>query len=254
MSVIGLDHVQLAMPAGGEADARGFYADVLGLPEIPKPADFAQRGGCWFETHAVKIHLGVDSHFHPATKAHPGLLVDDLQAIGARCRDKGYELLPGGGAIDGFERLFVKDPFGNRLELLQKRAAPSQQAPGIVRRRSRYAFDDTVSRLTSAIESKGATLFAVVDHAGEAARVGLSMPPTKLLIFGNPKAGTPLMLAAPSLAIDLPLKVLVWGERDGSAWMAFNDAHYLADRHGLARAQSTALAAVDALTAALAAP
>jgi len=253
MSVIGVDHVQLAMPAGGEAQARAFYGEVLGLPELPKPAELAQRGGCWFETPAVKIHLGVDSDFHAATKAHPGLLVDDLQAIGARCREMGYEILPGGGAIDGFERLFVKDPFGNRLELLQRSAASAHQARGIVSRRSRYPFDDTVSRLIGAIQSRGATLFSVVDHAGEAARVGLIMPPTKLLIFGSPKAGTPLMLAAPSVAIDLPLKLLVWEQGDGSAWMAFNEPQFLAERHGLAREQAAALSVVDALTAALAA-
>ena len=102
------------------------------------------------------------------------------------------------------------------------------------------------------VVSKGAMVFAVIDHAGEAARVGLTMPPTKLLIFGSPNAGTALMLAAPSLAIDLPLKILVWEETGGSVWLAYNTAEYLADRHGLARGQSVALAAVDALTAALA--
>ena len=125
---------------------------------------------------------------------------------------------------------------------------------GIATRRSRYPFDETVARLMAEVESKGATVFAVIDHAGEAARVGLTMRPTKLLIFGSPKAGTPLMLAAPSLAIDLPLKILVWEETDASVWMAYNTAEYLADRHGLARPQSAALKAVEALTAALAQP
>jgi uncharacterized protein (DUF302 family) len=126
---------------------------------------------------------------------------------------------------------------------------------GIATRRSRYPFDETVARLVTEVESKGATVFAVVDHAGEAARVGFTMRPTKLLIFGSPKAGTPLMLAAPSLAIDLPLKILVWEEEAGGpAWMAYNTAEYLADRHGLPRPQSAALQAVEALTAALAQP
>ena len=126
---------------------------------------------------------------------------------------------------------------------------------GIATRRSRYPFAETVARLLTEVESKGATVFAVVDHAGEAARVGFTMRPTKLLIFGSPKAGTPLMLAAPSLAIDLPLKILVWEEEtDRSAWMAHNTAEYLADRHGLPRPQSAALKAVEALTAALAQP
>ncbi len=123
---------------------------------------------------------------------------------------------------------------------------------GICACRSRYSFEETVARLTAEVNSKGATLFAIIDHAGEAARVGLTMPPTKLLIFGSPQAGTPLMLAAPSLAIDLPLKILVWEETGGAVWMAYNTAEYLADRHSLPRRESAALGAVSALSAALA--
>jgi uncharacterized protein (DUF302 family) len=123
---------------------------------------------------------------------------------------------------------------------------------GITTRRSRYPFDETVARLITGVESKGAKVFAVIDHAGEAARVGLTMPPTKLLIFGSPNAGTPLMLAAPSLAIDLPLKVLVWQHSDGSVELAYNTAEYLAGRHGLPSGQGAALAVVDGLTAAVA--
>jgi catechol 2,3-dioxygenase-like lactoylglutathione lyase family enzyme len=119
LSVIGIDHVQLAMPAGQEEQARTFYRDVLGLPETRKPADMAGRGGCWFESNLVKIHLGVDKDFRAATKAHPGLLVSDLQAIVERCRGRGLEIFPA-PAIEGYERIFVKDPFGNRIELLQK--------------------------------------------------------------------------------------------------------------------------------------
>ncbi|HEX4051364.1 MAG TPA: DUF302 domain-containing protein [Steroidobacteraceae bacterium] len=120
-------------------------------------------------------------------------------------------------------------------------------------RRSRFSFDETLQRLRSAIESKGATVFAVIDHAGEAARVGLRMPPTKLLIFGSPKAGTQAMLIAPSLAIDLPLKILVTEEGSGAVWMSYNTAEYLAGRHGLTREQSAALAAAEGVTAELAA-
>lgn len=123
---------------------------------------------------------------------------------------------------------------------------------GLVTRRSRYAFDETLQRLRSAIEARGATVFVVIDHGGEAARAGLTMSPTKVLIFGSPKAGTPLMLAAPSLAIDLPLKILVSEEAGGAVWMTSNSAEYLAARHGLASAQSKALAVADALTAELA--
>lgn len=119
MTIISIDHVQLAMPAGQEEQARGFYSDVLGLPETPKPPDLAQRGGCWFETDRVKIHLGVDKSFHPATKAHPGLLVSDLQAIIERCRERGFETVDD-VPLEGYRRVFVIDPFGNRLELMQK--------------------------------------------------------------------------------------------------------------------------------------
>jgi catechol 2,3-dioxygenase-like lactoylglutathione lyase family enzyme len=119
MPVIGIDHVQLAMPAGQEEQARGFYRDALGLPETPKPAELAKRGGCWFETDRVKIHLGIDKNFHPATKAHPGLLVSDLQAIIERCRDRGFAIIDD-APLDGYQRIFINDPFGNRLELMQK--------------------------------------------------------------------------------------------------------------------------------------
>jgi catechol 2,3-dioxygenase-like lactoylglutathione lyase family enzyme len=108
------------MPAGGEAQAREFYGHILGLPEIQKPPELAKRGGCWFENDLVKIHLGVDTSFHPAGKAHPGLLVEKLQQIVASCRDHGIE-----ANIDvelpGYDRIFLKDPFGNRLELLERR-------------------------------------------------------------------------------------------------------------------------------------
>jgi len=119
MPVLGVDHVQLAMPAGQEEQARRFYRDVLGVPEKLKPPEMAKRGGCWFESRLVKIHLGVDQAFRPATKAHPGLLVDDLQAIAARCREMGYEFTQD-RAMQGYDRIFVSDPFGNRVELLQK--------------------------------------------------------------------------------------------------------------------------------------
>ena len=123
---------------------------------------------------------------------------------------------------------------------------------GIVTRQSRYGFDETVSRLTTLIDAKVAKIFVVIDHAGEAAAAGLSMRPTKVLVFGSPAAGTPLMIAAPSLAIDLPLKILVAEHEDGTVSMAYNTAEYIADRHGLARSHAAALGAGDALTAALA--
>jgi uncharacterized protein (DUF302 family) len=98
---------------------------------------------------------------------------------------------------------------------------------------SRHSVDQTVAKLEATLQSKGVKLFILIDHSGEAAKVGLKMPPTKLLIFGNPKSGTPLMLAAPSIAIDLPLKILVAEDSEGKVWISYNTPEYLAERHEL---------------------
>src|SRR5580692_4452831 len=103
---------------------------------------------------------------------------------------------------------------------------------GIVDKPSKHSVDDTVEKLKGILRAKGVTLFALIDHSGEAAKAGLTMRPTKLLIFGNPKAGTPLMIAAPSSAIDLPLKILVAEDGEGKVWISYNSADYLQKRHG----------------------
>lgn len=118
MSIYAIDHVQLAMPAGAEAEAIAFYAGVLGLPEVPKPAPMAARGGCWFEVENVKIHLGVDPNFTPARKAHPALVVSNLQVLAATIADAGFGVAFD-DELEGFDRAFVNDPFGNRIELMQ---------------------------------------------------------------------------------------------------------------------------------------
>lgn len=104
---------------------------------------------------------------------------------------------------------------------------------GLVQVASRYSVDDTIKRLEAAFKEKGLQVFALIDHSGEAQKVGLQMPPTKVLIFGGPKAGTPLMVAAPSLAIDLPLKALIAEDAEGKARVTFNSAEYLKERHGV---------------------
>ena len=104
---------------------------------------------------------------------------------------------------------------------------------GIVDIRSNHSVDETVGKLNGILQAKGVTLFALVDHSGEADRVGMKMRPTKLLIFGSPKAGTPLMLAAPSIAIDLPLKILVWEDAEARVWVSYNSPAYLQERHNL---------------------
>lgn len=104
---------------------------------------------------------------------------------------------------------------------------------GIVSQRSQHSVDETVARLEKILESKGVKVFALVDHSGEAKKGGMEMRPTKLLIFGNPAAGTPVMQAAPSIAIDLPLKILIWEDSDGAAWLSWNSPEYLQQRHGV---------------------
>jgi len=120
MEILAIDHVQLAMPAYGEEDARRFYSGLLGLREVPKPAELARRGGVWFEGSAVRIHLGVEADFQPARKAHPALLVRGLAALVAHLRAAGFEAVDD-GLLPGYDRVYVSDPFGNRLELLEPR-------------------------------------------------------------------------------------------------------------------------------------
>ena len=113
-------------------------------------------------------------------------------------------------------------------------ASPSGN--GMVHLPSPYSVASTLQRLESVITTKGLTIFARIDHSGEAAKVGLKMPPTELLIFGSPKSGTPLMIASPTLALDLPLKALVWQDVDGAAWLSYNAPEYLQQRHNIPEA------------------
>jgi len=117
---------------------------------------------------------------------------------------------------------------------------------GIVDVESRHSVEETVERLRGILAAVGVTLFALVDHSGEAEKVGMKMRPTKLLIFGNPKAGTPLMLAAPSIAIDLPLKILVWEDENGKVWASYNTPEYLGERHNLPEELMQSLAVAGA--------
>jgi uncharacterized protein (DUF302 family) len=130
---------------------------------------------------------------------------------------------------------------------------PTAPNDGIVDLRSHHSVADTVAKLEATLKSKGVTLFALVDHSGEAAKVGLTMPPTKLLIFGRPEAGTPAMLAAPRLALDLPLKILVWEDADRNVWVTHASTGYLQARHGLGEAHLRPLAVIESLAAAAAA-
>ena len=118
---------------------------------------------------------------------------------------------------------------------------------GIVNMPTNHSVDETVGKLRQVLQANGVTLFAVIDHSGEAEKVGMKMPPTKLLIFGSPKAGTPVMLAAPSIALDLPLKILVWEDGQGKVWTSYNRPDYLQERHGVPQQFVQTLAVVETL-------
>jgi len=120
---------------------------------------------------------------------------------------------------------------------------------GIVDVPSNHSVDDTVGKLKTILQAKGVTLFALIDHSGEAEKVGMKMLPTRLLIFGNPKSGTPIMLAAPSSAIDLPLKILVWEDHRRKVWISYNSPEYLQQRHGLPQELMQNIAVVETLAA-----
>ncbi len=126
MSVIGIDHVQLAMPHGGEEQARRFYEGVLGMREIEKPAHLAVSGGCWFQGGAAHVHLGVEEGHRPSRKAHPALLVADLVTLTHRLEMAGVPFSPG-KPLAGYIRGDITDPFGNRIELMERVADPARR-------------------------------------------------------------------------------------------------------------------------------
>jgi catechol 2,3-dioxygenase-like lactoylglutathione lyase family enzyme len=122
MQIMQIEHVQLAMPVGGEQLARRFYGELLGIPEIMKPPNLAKRGGCWFERGNLKLHLGVEADFRPARKAHVALLVEDLAALRRKLSAAGVAVKDD-EPLQGYLRIYVDDPFGNRLELMESDAA-----------------------------------------------------------------------------------------------------------------------------------
>ena len=120
---------------------------------------------------------------------------------------------------------------------------------GIINVPTSHSVDQTVEKLKAVLQAKGVNLFALVDHSGEAEKVGMKMRPTKLLIFGSPKAGTPLMQAAPSVAIDLPLKILIWEDGQGRVWVSYNSPGYLQERHGIPPELMQNIAVIETLAA-----
>jgi catechol 2,3-dioxygenase-like lactoylglutathione lyase family enzyme len=124
MRVRHIDHVQLAVPAGREDEARAFYRDALRIPEVAKPANLAARGGCWFESGVLKVHLGVEGEFMPARKAHPAFIVEGLRELATTLQRAGYHVWKD-QPLEGYDRLYVNDPFGNRIELMEPKRSPS---------------------------------------------------------------------------------------------------------------------------------
>jgi catechol 2,3-dioxygenase-like lactoylglutathione lyase family enzyme len=120
-TVVSLHHLQVAMPSGEEQTARAFYGDLLGLEEIPKPEHLAKQGGCWFRAPELELHLGVEADFRPARKAHPAFLVNGLQPLRKRLEGADTEIVDD-TQLDGHERFYAYDPFGNRLEFIEKQA------------------------------------------------------------------------------------------------------------------------------------
>lgn len=118
--ILSIDHLQIAMPAGEEEKARAFYVNLLGFTEIPKPPELAKRGGAWFQSANVQIHLGVEPDFRPARKAHPAFLVNNLDTLLAKIQNAGFEVDTSQPPLDGYKRSHIFDPFGNRIELMEK--------------------------------------------------------------------------------------------------------------------------------------
>ena len=120
MKILSIDHVQIAMPEGQEDTARAFYVNILGFTEFPKPLELAKRGGVWFQSENVQLHLGVEQDFHPARKAHPAFIVDELDTLLIKIQQAGYEWDESQPPLDGYKRAHVYDPFGNRMELMER--------------------------------------------------------------------------------------------------------------------------------------
>ncbi|HUF00575.1 MAG TPA: VOC family protein [Anaerolineales bacterium] len=120
MTILSIDHIQIAMPAGEEEKARAFYVELLGFTEIPKPPELAKRGGAWFRSENVQLHLGIESDFRPARKAHPAFTVDNLDSLVVSIQNAGYKTDTSQPPLDGYKRTHIFDPFGNRIELMER--------------------------------------------------------------------------------------------------------------------------------------
>jgi uncharacterized protein (DUF302 family)/uncharacterized membrane protein YidH (DUF202 family) len=205
----------------------------------------------WFGT--ALIFVGVLVNLGSAW-SHVRLLRQLEQGVEPRLRASTLAIILAGflaivGLAMAIYLISVRASAGARLNFKEESLMPHAAIPGMLDKPSNHSVDQTVEKLRSILQAKGVTLFAFVDHSGEAEKAGMKMPPTKLLIFGSPKAGTPLMLASPSIAIDLPLKILVWEDSAGKVWVSYNTPAYLEERHSLPPELLQNIAVVETLAA-----
>jgi len=241
----------LALMGFGFVVARfGLFLRALQTSQLNLPAQ-SYGLSFWFGTALILVGVVVNV----LSARHHLRLVQDLNRGGSAVRRPSSLavvialLLAVVGLAMAIYLLSVREPDQASLGKRQERAMASNADTGIVSIASNHTVDQTVAKLEEILKAKGVKLFALVDHSGEAERAGMKMRPTKLLIFGNPKGGTPLMIAAPGIAIDLPLKILVWEDGAGKVWTSYNSLAYLQARHHLPQELVSNIAVVEALAA-----
>jgi uncharacterized protein (DUF302 family)/uncharacterized membrane protein YidH (DUF202 family) len=243
----------LALMGFGFVVARfGLYLQTLRLG----PADLALRGNGispWIGTALIAMGIAVDIW---CAVAHVRLVRQLKQGESAFGRPSalalGLAVMLGGLGLAMAMAIYLVSVGESRNSNVEEKSMNSSLENGIVTLLAHQSVDETVLKLEHILEAKAVKLFAVIDHSGEAHKAGLEMPPTKLLIFGNPKAGTPLMIASPLIAIDLPLKVLVHEDRDGQTLISYNALSYLQARHTLPADLIEKIAVVEVLATAAA--
>jgi len=215
------------------------------------PAKPSYGVSLWFGTALIAVGVVVNlssawRHIRMVRELHQGKLTDSGSLKQAVATAVFLALV---GLAMAIYLVSVRASVSFQSEGREEKSMAATTKTGIINKPSSHSVEQTVEKLKNILQSKGVALFALVDHSGEAEKVGMKMRPTKLLIFGSPKAGTPLMLAAPSIAIDLPLKVLVWEDGQGKAWISYNSPDYLRERHGLSQDLLQNIAVVETLAA-----
>jgi uncharacterized protein (DUF302 family)/uncharacterized membrane protein YidH (DUF202 family) len=241
----------LALMGFGFVVARfGLFLQQFGL--VQRLAATPSYGfSLWFGTALIFVGVLVNLG---STWSHVRLLRQLEQGIEPRSRASTLAIILASflaivGLAMAIYLITVRASAGVRLNFKEESLMPYAAIPGMLDKPSHHSVDQTVEKLKGILQAKGVTLFALVDHSGEAEKAGIKMPPTKLLIFGSPKAGTPLMLASPSIAIDLPLKILVWEDPAGKVWVSYNTPAYLEERHSLPPEFLQSMAVVETLAA-----